>query len=108
MEASFFIVEPNRPELDQLSRLADDARLRVVVRSVFAPNDAQSAYRQLEERRACQSHRCRNGDHHRHHPQRGDNDRGLSWRGDSVFVIMMTRKMMMRIAISPLRRCRQP
>jgi NADPH:quinone reductase-like Zn-dependent oxidoreductase len=44
LSARFFIVEPERSQLIELARLADDGRLRVEVAEVFPLEDAAAAY----------------------------------------------------------------
>ena len=44
LSARFFIVEPERSQLIELTRLVDDGRLRVEVAEVFPLEDAAAAY----------------------------------------------------------------
>ena len=48
--ASYFVVAPNREQLDELARLADTGKLRAVVDSVFALADARAAFERVHER----------------------------------------------------------
>jgi len=48
--ATFFIVEPNRAQLIELTQLADAGRLRPAVDSTFALEDADAAFARLIER----------------------------------------------------------
>jgi NADPH:quinone reductase-like Zn-dependent oxidoreductase len=42
--ATFFIVAPDRAELDELARLIDAGRLRVLVADTYSPNDGRAAF----------------------------------------------------------------
>ena len=50
IEASYFLVEPNREQLVELARLADSGDLRPAIDSVFPLADASSAFRRSLER----------------------------------------------------------
>jgi NADPH:quinone reductase-like Zn-dependent oxidoreductase len=44
IEADYFVVEPNRAQLIELTHLADDGQLRPQIDSVFALEDARAAF----------------------------------------------------------------
>lgn len=50
VDCSFFIVEPNRTELDELARLADLGQLRVLVDSIYTLTDAREAFERSLDR----------------------------------------------------------
>lgn len=50
VDCSFFIVEPNRTELDELARLADQGQLRVLVDSIYTLTDAREAFERSLDR----------------------------------------------------------
>ena len=50
VEATHFVVEPNRGQLVELARLADEGALRPAVDSVFALADARAAFERLTAR----------------------------------------------------------
>ena len=50
VDCSFFIVEPNRDQLDELARLADHGQLRVLVDSTYSLADAREAFERSLDR----------------------------------------------------------
>lgn len=48
VESTFFIVEPNAHQLDELTRLADEGRLRVLVDSTFSLDRVKEAFQRLQ------------------------------------------------------------
>ena len=50
VDCSFFIVEPNRNQLDELARLADQGQLRVLVDSTYSLTDAREAFERSLDR----------------------------------------------------------
>jgi len=50
VDCSFFIVEPNRNQLDELARLADQGQLRVLVDSTYSLIDAREAFERSLDR----------------------------------------------------------
>jgi NADPH:quinone reductase-like Zn-dependent oxidoreductase len=45
--ASYFVVEPNRDQLVELARLADEGTLQPAIDSVFALADARAAFERV-------------------------------------------------------------
>jgi NADPH:quinone reductase-like Zn-dependent oxidoreductase len=47
VEATYFVVEPNREQLLELARLVDEGNVRPAIDSVFPLNEARSAFERV-------------------------------------------------------------
>ena len=50
ISSAYFVVGPNREQLVEIARLADDGELRPMIDSVYALDDALAAFDRLEQR----------------------------------------------------------